>query len=130
MEVLFGLGIGIILAAVVSVLSPPLSKGEPGDGGLGICVVFCALAFAPFHVAAGILCMVGLEKWNLIASIVFNLISIFLHSYMTYHCYDCKDKEKFVEELPPYMMRLGGQLGGMMISIAAIVVAIQCLIDF
>ena len=78
MEVLFGLG---TISADLSVLAV-FSNGEPGYGGLEACTCICGLLFAPLNVAAGIFCMVGLEKWNLIASIFFNALSILLHAYL------------------------------------------------
>ena len=127
MEVLYGLGIGLILAAILSVISS-IGNGEDGDGGLGICACVCALIFAPFYVAAGILCMLGIAKWSLIASIVCNVLSILLHSYLTVGCFDREGVsygKKEVGRICVYMMRVGAQVVGIVISIAAIAVAVQ-----
>ena len=135
-HLLFWLGLGLILNSVLVTCSCLLtcclhSHDDTGSsGGLAGIENFCLPLFAPTFVLGGIFCMVGLNTWNLVLSIIFNTISVFVHMFACSKCTGCgrpeDDAEPVVKkQAKTAMIRVLPELIGIGLSWAAVIVALQ-----
>ena len=91
-HILFWLGLGLILTGLLVFFSCSITWCiHAGDdtgtsGGFDGCENFCLPFFAPTFVLGGIFCMVGLQTWNLVLSVICNIISIPIHVYVLVKC--------------------------------------------
>eukprot|EP00091_Calanus_sinicus_P023660 TRINITY_DN8101_c0_g1_i2.p1 TRINITY_DN8101_c0_g1~~TRINITY_DN8101_c0_g1_i2.p1 ORF type:complete len:107 (-),score=30.90 TRINITY_DN8101_c0_g1_i2:276-596(-) len=96
---LFWLGLGLILTTVLVTLSCLAScllhgNDHTGDsGGFDGIESFCLPCLAPTFVLGGIFCMVGLNTWNLVLSVIINTVSVFLHLFGCMKCTGCGTPE-------------------------------------
>ena len=135
-HLLFWIGLGLILTGLLVGLSCQItwcihkSDDTGTSGGFDGCENFCLPLFAPTFVLGGIFCMVGLETWNLVLSLIINIISIPVHVFLLVKCTGCTPFEEdasqaITRKLKTAWIRILPEMIGIGLSVAAIVKAIE-----
>merc|ERR1711915_999448 len=85
MALIFWLGVGLLIAAALVFAACGFScfyhiGDDTGtSGGFDGIEVYCTPIAALTYILAGVFCMVGIHTWNLVVSIICNIVSVSIH---------------------------------------------------
>ena len=136
MSPLYWVGLALIITAVLVMLSTVLAcmlhcNDDTGtSGGFDGIEIFCLLPCSISFIIGGIFCMVSTATWCLIIIIIFNMLSGFVHLWVTYKCTGCQTpkenaSDSIVHGKQTAWTRVIPELLGIILSFAAAGLAIN-----
>ena len=138
MPLIFWLGVGLLIVAalVLAACCFTFLYHQYDDSGTGFdgIELFCFPIGGLTFLLGGIFCMVGTHTWTLIISIICNIISVPVHIITCYGCTGWRAPSENASEIVNRLaktafIRIIPEIVGIGLSIAAIVVAIQTLLE-
>ena len=138
MVLIFWLGVGLLIAAALVFAACGFScfyhiGDDTGtSGGFDGIEVYCTPIAALTYILGGVFCMVGIHTWNLVVSIICNIISVFVHLFICFKCTGCGSpsedaSESLKRKASTAFIRVIPEILGIGLSFAAAIVAMQTL---